>query len=88
MAFAVAARIAAIDGEPIEKRPLREFDRRFLRTRTVTAIDAMPPDTVIVQGTWWRPGDRDPQICVAEEAAKIAACAPAWPASSARNPSA
>ena len=71
VAFAVAARIAAIDGEPIEKRPLREFDRRFLRTRTVTAIDAMPPDTVIVQGTWWRPGDRDPQICVAEEAAKI-----------------
>jgi putative ABC transport system permease protein len=71
VAFAVAARIAAIDGEPLDKRPLHEFDRRFLRTRTVTAIDAMPPDTVILHGAWWRPGDREPQICVAEEAAKI-----------------
>jgi putative ABC transport system permease protein len=71
VAFAVAARVAAIDGEPLDKRPLRDFDRRFLRTRTVTAMDAMPPDTVIVHGAWWRPGDRDPQICVSEEAAKI-----------------
>ena len=71
VAFAVAARITAIDGEPIEKLPLRDFNRRFLRTRTVTAMDAMPPDTVVLNGAWWRPGDRDPQICVNEEAAKI-----------------
>jgi putative ABC transport system permease protein len=71
VAFAVAARITAINGEPIEKLPLRDFNRRFLRTRTVTAMDAMPPDTVILNGAWWRPGDRDPQICASEEAAKI-----------------
>jgi putative ABC transport system permease protein len=71
VAFAVAARITAIDGQLIEKLPLRDFNRRFLRTRTVTAMDAMPPDTVILSGAWWRPGDRDPQICVNEEAAKI-----------------
>jgi putative ABC transport system permease protein len=71
VAFAVAARITAINGEPIEKLPLRDFNRRFLRTRTVTAMDAMPPDTVILNGAWWRPGDRDPQICANEEAAKI-----------------
>jgi putative ABC transport system permease protein len=71
VAFAVAARITAIDGQPIEKLPLRDFNRRFLRTRSVTAMDAMPPDTVILNGAWWRPGDRDPQICVNEEAAKI-----------------
>src|ERR1017187_10090029 len=69
--FAGAARITAIDGHPIEKLPLRDFNRRFLRTRSVTAMDAMPPDTVILNGAWWRPGDRDPQICVSEEAAKI-----------------
>ncbi len=71
VAFAVAARITAIDGEDIGKLPLRDFNRRFLRTRSVTAMDAMPPDTVILSGAWWRPGDRDPQICVNEEAAKI-----------------
>src|ERR1017187_3629522 len=71
VAFAVAARITAINGQPIEKLPLRDFNRRFLRTRTVTAMDAMPPDTIILNGAWWRPGDRDPQICVSEEAAKI-----------------
>ena len=71
VAYAVAARIAAINGEPIEKRPLRNFDRRFLRTRSVTSVDAMPADTVLVSGEWWKPGDRSPQVCVAEEPARI-----------------
>ena len=71
VAFAVAARITAINGQPIENRPLRDFNRRFLRTRTVTAMDAMPPDTIVLNGAWWRAGDRDPQICVSEETAKI-----------------
>jgi putative ABC transport system permease protein len=71
VAFAVAARITAIDGEPIENRPLRDFNRRFLRTRSVTSMDAMPSDTLILAGAWWKPGDRDPQLCASEEAAKI-----------------
>jgi putative ABC transport system permease protein len=71
VAFAVAARITAIDGNPIDNLPLRDFNRRFLRTRSVTAMDAMPADTVILNGAWWRPGDHDPQVCVNEEAAKI-----------------
>jgi putative ABC transport system permease protein len=71
VAYAVAARITAIDGQPIERRPLRNFDRRFLRTRSVTALDALPPDAVILSGQWWKPGDRAPQVCVHEEAARI-----------------
>jgi putative ABC transport system permease protein len=71
VAFAVAARITAIDGQTIEHLPLRDFNRRFLRTRSVTAMDAMPADTVILNGAWWRPGDRSPQMCANEEAAKI-----------------
>ena len=63
VAFAVAARITAIDGVPIENLPLRDFDRRFLRTRSVTSMEAMPADTVVLQGAWWKPGDREPQIC-------------------------
>ncbi|MDE3167345.1 MAG: FtsX-like permease family protein [Acidobacteriota bacterium] len=70
VAFAVAAKIAAIGGEAIEKRPLERFDRRFLRTRSVTAMAAMPPDTVLLAGEWWREG-AGPQVCVHEEAARI-----------------
>ena len=71
VAVAVAARITAIDGTPIDNLPLRDFGRRFLRTRSVTEMDAKPPDTAILSGAWWRPGDRDPQVCVNEEAAQI-----------------
>jgi putative ABC transport system permease protein len=76
VAYAVAARITAIDGQPIEQRPLRNFDRRFLRTRSVTAVDAAPPDAVILAGQWWKPRDRNPQVCVSEEAARILALKP------------
>ncbi|HXA52994.1 MAG TPA: FtsX-like permease family protein, partial [Candidatus Acidoferrum sp.] len=71
VAYAVAAKITAINGQPLEQRPLRNFDRRFLRTRSVTAIDAMPPDATLLAGEWWKPGDRSPQVCVSEEPARI-----------------
>jgi putative ABC transport system permease protein len=71
VAQAVAARIAAIDGVPVEQLPLRAFGRRFLRTRSVTEMASMPPETQILSGAWWQAGDRDPQVCVTEEAARI-----------------
>src|SRR5437588_846494 len=66
-----AARTTAINGRPMEQLPLRDFNRRFLRTRSVTAMDAMPRDTIILAGAWWKSGDREPQVCVSEEAAAI-----------------
>jgi len=71
VAEAVAARITAIDGVPLEKLPLRDFGRRFLRTRSVTEMQTKPPDTDLLSGAWWTPADRAPEVCVAEEAAKI-----------------
>jgi len=71
VAQAVAARIAAIDGVPVEQLPLRDFGRRFLRTRSVTEMESKPPETQILSGAWWRPGDPDPQACVTEDAARI-----------------
>jgi putative ABC transport system permease protein len=71
VAYAVAARITTINGEPIEHRPLRNFDRRFLRTRSVTAVETMPSDTILLAGQWWKPGDRSAQVCVSEEPARI-----------------
>jgi putative ABC transport system permease protein len=71
VAYAVAGRITAVDGQPVEKLALRDFARRFARTRSVTAMDAMPPDTVIVSGQWWTPNAREPLACANEEAARI-----------------
>ena len=71
VAEAVAARITAIDGVPVEQLPLRDYGRRFLRTRSVTEMAAMPPETDILSGAWWQPGDSGAQACVTEEAARI-----------------
>ena len=68
---AVAARINAIDGAGLDKLPLKDFSRRFLRTRAVTWVGARPPETEIVSGAWWTPESREPQVCVNEEAARI-----------------
>jgi putative ABC transport system permease protein len=71
VAFAVSARITAVDGTPVEQLNLREFGRRFLRTRSVTEMAAKPAETDILSGAWWSAGATEPQICVTEEAAKI-----------------
>jgi putative ABC transport system permease protein len=71
VASAVAGRITAVDGQPVEKLALRDFARRFARTRSVTAMVAMPPDTVILSGQWWTPNAREPLTCANEEAARI-----------------
>jgi putative ABC transport system permease protein len=71
VANAVASRIVAINGTPVEKLPLRDFNRRYIRTRMVTEVAAKPPDTDILRGAWWVPADPAPQVCVAEDAAAI-----------------
>src|SRR5579871_4112148 len=68
---AVAAKIAAIDGVPIERVPLRDWGRRFLRTRSVTALGDKPTEMEILSGAWWQPGDRQPQVCVSDETAQV-----------------
>ena len=73
VAFAVAARIATVNGAPLEDRP---HIRRFLRTRSVTTVDALPPDAIVLEGSWWKPGNRDPQVCVQEEAARTLSLKP------------
>jgi putative ABC transport system permease protein len=68
---AVAARITAVNGVPIDQLPLRDWGRRFLRTRSVTGIGEKPKEMEILSGAWWKPGDRDPLVCVTDESAHI-----------------
>ncbi len=68
---AVAARITAVNGVPIGRLPLREWGRRFLRTRSVTTLNEKPPEMEILGGAWWKPGERAALVCVNEETAHI-----------------
>ena len=68
---AVAAKITAVDGVGVERMRLRDWGRRFLRTRPVTALADKPSEMEILNGGWWQPGDREPQVCVTDETAHI-----------------
>ena len=68
---AVSARVVAVNGVPVDQLPLRDYGRRFLRTRSVTALDTKPAEMDIVSGAWWTPGDREPLACVTQETARI-----------------
>jgi putative ABC transport system permease protein len=69
---AVPARLASVDGIPVEKLPIQRRGRRFLRTRSITWAEGKPAYTEVLKGEWWKPGQvRGPQVSVAEEAAGI-----------------
>ena len=71
VAAAVAAKITAVDGRPINNLGLRDMARRFTRTRSVTEMAAKPPETAVLSGAWWTAADTQPQVCATEETAKI-----------------
>lgn len=66
----VAARITHINGEPIEKRELKGFTRRFLQTRSVTWNPKQPMGTKLLQGKWFA-ADSAGQFALTEEASKV-----------------
>ena len=69
----VAAKIISVDGKPIDSLNLKAWGRRLQRARAVAQAAGMPEHTVLVQGMWWDPKavQREPQLSVAEEAARI-----------------
>jgi putative ABC transport system permease protein len=70
---AVAMRIESFGGKPVDEAALRNYGRRFLRTRSVTWMAAQPEDSVVLEGAWWDPArpPAEPQVAVQEEAARI-----------------
>jgi putative ABC transport system permease protein len=68
---AVAARLTSVDGVSLDRLPLRDYGRRFLRTRTVTVLREKPPEMEILRGAWWNPEDHRPLVCVTDEAARL-----------------
>lgn len=67
----VAVRLTSVNGVPVEKMGLKEWGRRFLRTRSVTSVPERPHETEILSGAWWDGHPVVPQVCASEEAARI-----------------
>jgi len=65
----VAARIVTIDGQPLQ-RDLKGFARRYLRTAAVTSVGEQPPYTQVTEGRWWTGRPAEPELAVADEAAR------------------
>ena len=73
---AVTASMVAVNGTPVEKIALNERGHRFRSTRSVTWFEKKPEETEILAGAWWKPGDRDTQVCLSEQTAAMLNVAP------------
>jgi putative ABC transport system permease protein len=60
-----------VDGESLDNRSsLQGFERRFLRTRSISWSDK-PWDTVkVLEGEWWKPDESESVVSVSNDAAK------------------
>ncbi len=69
----VAVRLSSVDGVPVEKLGLKQWGRRFLRTRSVTSVPERPPEAQVISGAWWdgKHPPPEPEVCASEEAARI-----------------
>ena len=68
----VAAKLADVDGQEIDKMNLKGFARRFRFTRSVTSSAEKPQYAEILEGSWWdSKGGAPSQMSVSEEAAKV-----------------
>ncbi len=67
----VAAKIASVNGQPVDQMDLKGFARRYRSARPVSSAGAMPDYVDVVRGNWWDPATATPEVCVDDEAAKI-----------------
>ena len=76
----VAARIASVNGVPLDRQSLKGFGRRYAGTVSVTSPAEKPAYTSVLWGAWWDPSKltagAEPQLSVSEEAAKVLHLAP------------
>ena len=64
----VQARLVSINGQPMDRKSLRGFSRRFFQTRQVTWVERQPQEVQIRQGQWFDAGT--PAVSLSEDAAR------------------
>jgi putative ABC transport system permease protein len=66
----VAARLLSVDGSSMDKVPQEGFQRRYLRTRSISWSEEQPGSLRVMNGAWWQPGSAEALASVSTEAAK------------------
>ena len=66
----VSARIVTIDGAALHRETLKGIARRYLRTTPITSEGEKPSYTTVTQGQWWTGKPSEPQLAVADDAAR------------------
>ncbi|HBY61257.1 MAG TPA: ABC transporter permease [Solibacterales bacterium] len=67
----VAARLVSVNGEPLEaRRKMQGFERRFLRTRSISWAESKPEPVKVMDGKWWPAGAAEPVASLTQEAAR------------------
>jgi putative ABC transport system permease protein len=55
----VSARIAAIDGVPVDQLKVKNYPKRLLSSVSVTWADSVPEGVKVSQGKWWQKSDSE-----------------------------
>ncbi len=67
----ISSRLSRVDGKTADQLVLEPHDRRYFQMEfMLTWSESEPPDTRIVEGSWWRPPYNSPLISVGENAAQ------------------
>lgn len=70
LAPSVAARLISVDGVLLGDRPVKGAGRRFTNSMSVMYADEQPDDTKLNEGSWWKKGEQEPVVSIADEVAK------------------
>jgi putative ABC transport system permease protein len=67
---AIPSRLRSVDGKSVDQLGLEANARNYLRHEfTLTWSAAVPPDTRLIEGQWWKAPFQEPMISVGERAA-------------------
>ena len=68
---AVSSRLLTVNGKTADQLEISDHERRHMRNDfTLTWSDSIPPDTRVVEGTWWKPPFNAGLVSVGEDAAR------------------
>jgi putative ABC transport system permease protein len=66
----VSARVASLNGVPIDQLHIQHYPKRMLRSTSLTWAGTLPAGERIIRGHWWKSDSATPQVAVSEDTAK------------------
>ena len=66
----IASRILRVDGVPAADLKLQNFPKRMLQSISLSWTEDLPPGTKVLQGRFWKPGDKEAQVAIGQRMAQ------------------